>query len=73
MVIMVREQGQALGKLEEHIESVLSNVKEAENEIEEAASIAKSNTKRTCRIFLIVMFLVLSVIAILLLLLFNNN
>jgi t-SNARE complex subunit (syntaxin) len=67
MVIMVKEQGQALGKMEEQVEQVLSFVKEAENEIEEAESIQKKNTRRLCWVIIIILFIVLSIVAIILL------
>ena len=68
MVTLVREQGQALGKLDDQIEQVLSFVKEAEEEIEEAESIQKRNTKSLLWIFLIIFFIVSSIVAIILLL-----
>jgi t-SNARE complex subunit (syntaxin) len=64
MAINVKEQGEALGKIEDHIVQVNNNVKGAEKEIDEADKMTRKNTKRLCFIALAILFVVGSIVGI---------
>jgi t-SNARE complex subunit (syntaxin) len=66
MSVNVKEQGEAIGKIEDHIVQVNNNVKAGEREIDEAERITRRNTKRLLWIFLLICFVVVSIVGVLL-------
>jgi t-SNARE complex subunit (syntaxin) len=68
MSITVKEQGEAFGKLEDHVVEIKTNALGAENEINEAEKLTRRNTRKLLYIFLLVAFVVISIVVIMLML-----
>jgi t-SNARE complex subunit (syntaxin) len=68
MVIMVREQGEALGKLEDYVNDIDIVIKKAESEIDQAERDSRYNSKKiiwlTITICLVIILVVLVIIVI---------
>jgi t-SNARE complex subunit (syntaxin) len=66
MAVNIKEQGEALGKIEDHIVQVNTNVRAGEREIDEAERDTRRNTRRLLWIFLAICFVVVAIVAVLL-------
>ncbi len=73
MAVNVKEQGEALGKIEDHIVNVNSNVKAGEREIDEAERDTRRNSRRLLWIFLSICFVVVAIVVILFSLFFSGD
>jgi t-SNARE complex subunit (syntaxin) len=65
MSLTVKEQGEAFGKLEAHIVEIKDNAYGAERAISDAEKDTRRTSRKICWLFLFVLFIVVSIIAVL--------
>jgi t-SNARE complex subunit (syntaxin) len=66
MALTVKEQGEAFGKLEDHVEEARDNALKAENEINKAEKDTRRMSRKLLWLFLGVAFVVVSIVVVLL-------
>lgn len=73
MTLTVKEQGEALGGIEENIIVTKDNVIKAEKEISEAEKISRRTNRRIFWLFIILCIIVVSIIVIIVLIFLPNS
>jgi t-SNARE complex subunit (syntaxin) len=73
MALTVKEQGEAFGKLENHVIEIKDNAYKAEKAINDAEKDTRRTSRKVLLLFLFVCFVVLSIIVLLVFLMLPNK